>query len=200
MQDNKLLETGIKNNQAIFEVFNEAAQLGLSYSLNVWKEQSEYVAQNVGRSLAVAPQISGLTDADKIASFQKEVGAQEYQAFCESNESIRRLSEDAGEAFIKLGKKGQAIIAERVDETIEQTASSVPMLSNGNGKVWVDLMQNTNKMVYQLVDNGFDWAYQSSRNGADFILQKQAEAAEAATAVNGAAAQVVKGKKVSKRK
>lgn len=205
---NTLLEQGIKNNQALFAVFNEAAQVGLECSLSLVKEQSDYVAKNVGRGLSLAPQLSGLTDAEKLTAFQKEVGEQEYQALRKNSEAVRSLLDAAGESFVQLGKKGQAIVAERVDETIAQTAAQVPALANGQGKVWVDLMQNANKMVSQLVDSGLDWAQQSSRQGADFVLQKQDEAAaavsESISAVNDKVGKVanaaVAATKAGKRK
>lgn len=180
-----LFENNYKNNQEVLDVFNQAAQVGLAYSVNLWKSQSEYVAGKLNRNLAEAPQFADLTDPEKAISFHKELGEEALADLQENGEAVRRLTEEAGEEFVKLGKKGKAILAKRFDEAVEQAAATLP---NGNGKLVAGMWQDANRAMWQLVDNGFEWAYQSTRAGVDNFVQRQEEVKDAvvkAAAANG---------------
>ena len=144
-------EVSARNKEAL-EIFNEAARVGMDYSIRLWEKQAEVTRAAADRAMTRALSGGGeALNAEKAAKLGKEAGEAEMAEFQRAAREYCDIAAEAGEALMNVAEKGRATLARNFGEAAAKTASAG--MVNGQAVSAADMVQKTvstaNEMFFQ---------------------------------------------------
>lgn len=188
-------EVSARNKEAL-EIFNEAARVGMDYSIRLWEKQAEVTRSAADRALTRAMSSGGAaTSPENAAKFGKEAGEAELAEFQRAAREYCDIAAEAGEALLGVAEKGRSTLARNFGEAAVKGVTAG--MANGQAAVTADMVQKTVSTANEMFANGLQFAYKAMRTGMDGVKDSMAPAAEdvAAAATESEEAKSARGKR-----
>lgn len=189
-------EVSARNKEAL-EIFNEAARVGMDYSIRLWEKQAEVTRAAADRALNRALSSGGAAlSAEGAAKFGKEAGAAELAEFQRAAREYCDIAAEAGEALLGVAEKGRDALNRNFGEAAAKTASAG--MVNGQAVAAADMVQKTVNTANEMFANGLQFAYKAMRTGMEGVKDSMASPAEevvAAAQVKGEGKPAARGKR-----
>lgn len=178
-------EVSARNKEAL-EVFNEAARVGMDYSIRLWEKQAEVTRSAADRALNRALSSGGAAlNAESAAKFGKEAGEAELAEFQRAAREYCDIAAEAGEALLGVAEKGRTALARGFGDAAAKTAAAG--LANGQAVAAADMVQKTVNTANEMFANGLQFAYKAMRTGMDSVKDSMPVAENAAAEAKGEA-------------
>ena len=164
-------EISAQNREAL-EIFNEAARIGMDYSVRLWEKQAEAVRAAADRNLARAASSAGAAfTPESAAKFGKEAGEAEVAEFQRAAREFCDIAAEAGEALLGVAEKGRGALARNFGEAAAKGAASLP---NGQGAATADMVRQTAATANEMFANGIQFACKAMQTGMDGMKESPA--------------------------
>ena len=171
-------EVSARNKEAL-EIFNEAAQVGMNYSIRLWEKQAEVTRAAADRAMTRA--MSGGAAAvtpEGAAKLGKEAGEAELAEFQRAAREYCDIAAEAGEALMGVAEKGRTTLARNFGEAAAKGATAGMM--NGQAASAADMVQKTVNTANEMFANGLQFAYKAMQTGMDGVKDSMSAAEEVA--------------------
>lgn len=173
-------EVSARNKEAL-EIFNEAARVGMDYSVRLWEKQAEVTRSAADRALNRALSSGGAAlSAEGAAKFGKEAGEAELAEFQRAAREYCDIAAEAGEALLGVAEKGRSALARGFGDAAAKTATAG--MANGQAAAAADMVQKTVNTANEMFANGLQFAYKAMRTGMDSVKDTMSAAESAAPA------------------
>ena len=172
-------EVSARNKEAL-EIFNEAARVGMDYSIRLWEKQAEVTRAAADRAMTRALSGGGeALNAEKAAKLGKEAGEAEMAEFQRAAREYCDIAAEAGEALMNVAEKGRATLARNFGDAAAKTASAG--MVNGQAVSAADMVQKTVSTANEMFSNGLQFAYKAMQTGMEGVKDSMASAENAAS-------------------
>lgn len=159
-------EVSARNKEAL-EIFNEAARVGMDYSIRLWEKQAEVTRAAADRALTRAMSGGAALNAENAANLSKEAGEAEMAEFQRAAREYCDIAAEAGEALMGVAEKGRATLVRNFGDAAAKGASAG--MVNGQAASAADMVQKTVNTANEMFANGLQFAYKAMRTGMDGV-------------------------------
>ena len=170
-------EVSARNKEAL-EIFNEAARVGMDYSIRLWEKQAEVTRAAAGRAMTRAMSGGAALTPESAAKLGKEAGEAELSEFQRAAREYCDIAAEAGEALMGVAEKGRTTLARNFGEAAAKGAT-VGMM-NGQASSAADMVQKTVNTANEMFANGLQFAYKAMQTGMDGVKDSMSAAEEVA--------------------
>ena len=170
-------EVSARNKEAL-EIFNEAARVGMDYSIRLWEKQAEVTRAAAGRVMTRAMSGGAALTPESAAKLGKEAGEAELSEFQRAAREYCDIAAEAGEALMGVAEKGRTTLARNFGDAAAKGAT-VGMM-NGQASSAADMVQKTVNTANEMFANGLQFAYKAMQTGMDGVKDSMSAAEEVA--------------------